>query len=197
MREHPEPLAKERTLYTNILIPTDGSELAGKAVQHGIALAKRIDAKVTALTVLPPFHVLTTDIQMLEDTPDSYKTRTKVHPEKTLRAVADAAQAAGVACETVHVEHEHHTKRSSIPQGRKAVTLLSWPRTGATASARSFSAARPSRSCWLDLQSPSEALCRPLLQMLLYRLVQQIALLRASRRRLSIGCHKAAFITSQ
>jgi nucleotide-binding universal stress UspA family protein len=27
-------------MYTDILIPTDGSELAGKAVQHGIALAK-------------------------------------------------------------------------------------------------------------------------------------------------------------
>jgi nucleotide-binding universal stress UspA family protein len=29
-------------MYSNILIPTDGSELAGKAVQHGIALAQRI-----------------------------------------------------------------------------------------------------------------------------------------------------------
>jgi len=28
-------------MYTNILILTDGSELAGKAVQHGIELAKR------------------------------------------------------------------------------------------------------------------------------------------------------------
>jgi nucleotide-binding universal stress UspA family protein len=37
-------VTKERTMYTNILIPTDGSELAGKAVRHGIALAKRIGA---------------------------------------------------------------------------------------------------------------------------------------------------------
>ncbi len=29
------------------------------------------------------------------------------HAEKTLAAVADAVQAAGVACEMVHVEHEH------------------------------------------------------------------------------------------
>ena len=39
-------------MYTDILIPTDGSELAGKAVQHGIALAKRIGANITVLTVL-------------------------------------------------------------------------------------------------------------------------------------------------
>jgi hypothetical protein len=43
------------TMYTSILIPTDGSELAGKAIQHGIALAKRIGAKITVLTVLLPF----------------------------------------------------------------------------------------------------------------------------------------------
>jgi nucleotide-binding universal stress UspA family protein len=56
-------------MYTNILIPTDGSELAGKAVQHGIALAKRVGAKAIVLTVLPPFHTFTTDAQMIEDTP--------------------------------------------------------------------------------------------------------------------------------
>jgi nucleotide-binding universal stress UspA family protein len=94
-------------LYSNILIPTDGSELAGKAVQHGIALAQGIGAKVIALTVLPPFHVFTTDTQMLEDTPAQYKARMQRHAEKTLGAVADIAQAVGVACETVHVEHEH------------------------------------------------------------------------------------------
>ena len=94
-------------MYTNILIPTDGSELAGKAVQHGIALGKRIGAKVTVLTVLPPFHLITTDPQMIEDTPAQYKARMQDHVEKTLGAVAQAAQAAGVACETVQVEHEH------------------------------------------------------------------------------------------
>ncbi len=94
-------------MYTSILIPTDGSELAGKAVSHGIALAKEIGAKVTVLTVLPPFHTLTTDTQMIEDTPAEYKARMQEHAEKTLAAAAHAAQAAGVACETVHVEHEH------------------------------------------------------------------------------------------
>jgi nucleotide-binding universal stress UspA family protein len=94
-------------MYTNILIPTDGSELAEKAVQHGIALAKGIGAKITVLTVLPPFHVFTTDTQMIEDTPAQYKARMQRHAEKTLGAVAHAAQAEGVPCEMVHVEHEH------------------------------------------------------------------------------------------
>jgi nucleotide-binding universal stress UspA family protein len=34
-------------MYTNILIPTDGSELSNKAIRHGIALAKACNAKVT------------------------------------------------------------------------------------------------------------------------------------------------------
>ena len=62
-------------MYTHMLIPTDGSELAGKAVRHGIELAKRIGAKITVLTVLPPFHTFTTDTQMIEDTPARYQAR--------------------------------------------------------------------------------------------------------------------------
>jgi nucleotide-binding universal stress UspA family protein len=44
---------------------------------------------------------------MIEDTPAQYKARMQKHAEKTLGAVANAAQAAGVACETIQVEHEH------------------------------------------------------------------------------------------
>ncbi len=94
-------------MYANILIPTDGSELSGRAVQHGITLAKRIGAKITVLTVSTPFHTFTADTQMIEDTSATYKVRMQEHAEKTLRAVARAAQAAGVSCEMAHVEHEH------------------------------------------------------------------------------------------
>ena len=87
-------------MYTHILIPTEGSELAGKAVQHGVALAKRIGAKVTMLTVLPP-HSITTDRQMME----IRKAHWEEHAEKILGAVA--MQAAGVASETIQVEHDH------------------------------------------------------------------------------------------
>jgi nucleotide-binding universal stress UspA family protein len=111
-------------MYTHILIPTDGSELAGKAVQDGIALAKRIGAKATALTVLPPFHVLTTDTQMLEDTPAQYKVRMQAHAEKTLGAVAQAAQTSGVACEMVHVEHEHPYQAIIDTAGSKGCDLI-------------------------------------------------------------------------
>jgi len=79
-------------MYKGILIPTDGSELAEKAVQHGIALAKAIGAKITFLTV--------------SETQPQYKTRPDEPGAKILRAAADAASAAGVACDTVNVEHQ-------------------------------------------------------------------------------------------
>lgn len=111
-------------MYANILIPTDGSELAGKAVQHGIALAERVGAKVTALTVLPPFHVFTTDTQMIEDTSAQHQARMREHAEKTLGAVARAAQAAGVACEIVHVGHEHPCQAIIDTAGSKSCGLI-------------------------------------------------------------------------
>ena len=72
-------------MYSNILITTDGSELSGKAVEHGLALAKRIGAKATALTVFPPFHTLTTNTQMIEDTPARYKARMQENAEENSR----------------------------------------------------------------------------------------------------------------
>jgi len=94
-------------MYRHILIPTDGSELAEKAVKHGIELAKQIGAKVTALTVLPPFHMLTSDTQMLEDTPGQYKTRMQDHAKKTLESVTQAAHEAGVVCEAIQAGNDH------------------------------------------------------------------------------------------
>ena len=94
-------------MYKSILIPTDGSELAGKAVQHGMTFAKEIGAKITVLTVTVPFHVFTLDPQVVEDTADQYKKRSQEHAAKLLDSLAKAANKAGVACQTVQVEHEH------------------------------------------------------------------------------------------
>ena len=38
-------------MYTNILLSTDGSDVASKGVKHGADLAKALNAKVTVITV--------------------------------------------------------------------------------------------------------------------------------------------------
>jgi nucleotide-binding universal stress UspA family protein len=87
-------------------------------------LVKRIGAKTTVLTVLPPFHTFTTDTQMIEDTPAQYKARMQKQAEKVLGAVTHAAQAAGVACEAVQVEHEHPYRAIIDTAGSKACDLI-------------------------------------------------------------------------
>jgi nucleotide-binding universal stress UspA family protein len=94
-------------VYQNILLPTDGSELAGKAVVDGIRLAKALGARVTILTVTRPFHAVTTDLAMIEDTPAEYEARIAAYADRTLRAAREAAQTEGVPCEAVQVEGEH------------------------------------------------------------------------------------------
>jgi nucleotide-binding universal stress UspA family protein len=47
-------------MYRNILIATDGSALAKKAIAHGLSLAKSVGAKVTALIVEAPFNKVLT-----------------------------------------------------------------------------------------------------------------------------------------
>jgi len=94
-------------MYKHILVPTDGSALAGKAVAHGIALAKATGARITGITVTEPFHVFAVDPEMLTDTPARYAAHARAFAEKTLAGLTQAAQAAGVPSQTVIVEHEH------------------------------------------------------------------------------------------
>lgn len=89
-------------MYKHILIPTDGSELSEAAMDRGIALAKALGAKVTAVTVTAPFHVSAFD----PDFVTAYKEYIATQSEKYLRTVKDAATASGVTCDLVQIEHE-------------------------------------------------------------------------------------------
>src|SRR5262245_65020018 len=44
-------------MYANILMSTDGSDVARKGVKQGIALAKALNAKATVITVTEPLEV--------------------------------------------------------------------------------------------------------------------------------------------
>jgi nucleotide-binding universal stress UspA family protein len=108
-------------MYSNILIPTDGSELSEKAVQHGIALAKRIDGKIVVLTVLPSFHTFTTDAQMIEDTPAQYEVCMSM-PGKLLALPRLRRKQRALYARQCRSSMSSLTGRSSIPQRRKAAT---------------------------------------------------------------------------
>jgi nucleotide-binding universal stress UspA family protein len=123
-------------MYKHILIPTDGSELSNKAVDHGIGLAKALNAKVTAVTVSEPFHIFAIEPVMVTDTPDEYKKRVAALTGKYLKAAKDAATAAGVACDVVQVEHEHPYETiidTARKRGCDAIVMASHGRRGVSA----------------------------------------------------------------
>src|SRR2546430_16366236 len=97
-------------MYRHIWMPTDGSELAHKAVIHGLSLAKSVGAKVTALTVEPSFNVYGVPASKVYQLSAAFPERAdqaNAHAAKTLSGVADAAKAAGVPCETLQMIHDH------------------------------------------------------------------------------------------
>ena len=123
-------------MYKHILIPTDGSELSQKAIDHGTKLAKALNAKVTAVTVSEPFHVFAVDASMITDTPEEYKRRIAAVSAKYLKAAKDTATAAGVTCDGVHVEHEHPYEAiidTARKMGCDAIVMASHGRRGVSA----------------------------------------------------------------
>ena len=89
-------------MYRDILIATDGSDIATKAARQGIALAKSLDARVTALKVTDPFYWH--DANIPADAQPDYEQAARREAKAILAELAEAAKAAGVVCETVHVE---------------------------------------------------------------------------------------------
>ena len=94
-------------MYKHILIPTDGSPLSEKAVKQGLALAKSIGAKVTAITVSQTFHTFSLDPEVVTETPAHYEEHCAARAQRYLSAAQDGASAASVAYEGMHVFHDH------------------------------------------------------------------------------------------
>lgn len=93
----------EVNLYKHILIATDGSELAGKAVSAGVTLAKALGAKVTAVHATEPWTAMVTGEAALAFPIEEYEKSSAENAAKILAEVTEAATKQGVACDTVHV----------------------------------------------------------------------------------------------
>lgn len=94
-------------MYRHILIPTDGSALSEMAIRQGIAFARSLSARVTAMTVSLPFHAFAVDPVMLSDTPEQYERDSEARAEKCLGVARAEAAVARISCETVHVWAAH------------------------------------------------------------------------------------------
>ena len=90
-------------VYKHLLIATDGSELARKAVDQGFDLAKALNAKTTVIYVTPRWTA-TFGEEALAFPADNYDKIVAEEAAKILSSVRDVAKTAAITCDTLHVK---------------------------------------------------------------------------------------------
>jgi nucleotide-binding universal stress UspA family protein len=99
-------------MYKNILLSTDGSELARKGVEHGIALAKALSAKVAVITVTEALPVdygsghASGWIPSQEEF-ESFDAAAKERAGKVLDEARAMAEQIGISADLLHVPNAH------------------------------------------------------------------------------------------
>jgi nucleotide-binding universal stress UspA family protein len=90
-------------MFKHVLLPTDGSPLARKAIKAGIALAKELGAKVTAYYALDSVqpYIYAEGYAISTATLQGFDKGAREQGRKYLAEVEKAATAAGVACQTL------------------------------------------------------------------------------------------------
>ena len=94
-------------MYKHILIATDGSELARKAVDQGLGLAKTLGAKVAAVMATEPWGAETPPEIAISYPIEVYEKDAAAHADKVLTAVRSAAEKLGVSCDTKHLSDQY------------------------------------------------------------------------------------------
>ncbi len=91
-------------MYRNILVATDGSRLSSKAVTHAIALARALDAKLTAFYASPDYPLPAYADGVMYDpvSPTEYAALCKKEADRILGAVGAKARAARVRFVAAH-----------------------------------------------------------------------------------------------
>jgi nucleotide-binding universal stress UspA family protein len=99
-------------MYANILLSTDGSAVARKGVQHGLALAKALNAKATVITVTEPMEVdyggghAGGDIPSREEF-DRFDAACKESAGKVLDEARAMAEQIGLSAELLHIPNAY------------------------------------------------------------------------------------------
>lgn len=93
-------------MYKRLLISTDGSELADKAVTQGLELAARIGAGVVALRVMAPPAPLVMEGVVVAYPVEEARKQAQAQIEQQMQGIAARAKAAGVELVTRTAEND-------------------------------------------------------------------------------------------
>jgi nucleotide-binding universal stress UspA family protein len=93
-------------MYKHILIATDGSDLAGKAVTQGLELAQALKAKATAVFVTESWATKVPGEMAFGFPIDEYEKSCADNAKAILGSVGELANKAGVIFDTKHVRDQ-------------------------------------------------------------------------------------------
>jgi nucleotide-binding universal stress UspA family protein len=99
-------------MYANILLSTDGSDVARKGVKHGIALAKALNAKVTAMTVTEPLWIdygggHDSGYIPSQEEVERFEAASRERASKVLEEARVMAEQTGISAELLRVQSMH------------------------------------------------------------------------------------------
>lgn len=123
-------------MYQHILLTTDGSELAGHGVNHGLALAKALGAKVSLITVTPPFPVVLGVMGEGAYTPTAVLQDYDAAQQAQAQAILQAATAEVPPTIKLHTQHVSDAQpaeailRYAMEQGCDLICMASHGRRG-------------------------------------------------------------------
>lgn len=86
-------------MYEHLLVPVDGGDMADKAIDASIGLAKMLGARITGFTVEMPLPLLMGEpgaIAFMAETMSEHQIRSEAHARTLLKAFGDRSLAAGV-----------------------------------------------------------------------------------------------------
>lgn len=123
-------------MYKRILIATDGSELADKGVEHGLALAAQLHAQVTVVTVSEPLIIGAGGAMgwgNAYNIPAEYRQVREAAARELLDRVAEQAKRVELSIEPVHVDNRHAADgiiETAEAQGSDLIVMASHGRRG-------------------------------------------------------------------
>src|ERR1043166_9517248 len=114
-------------MYQRILIATDGSDLAAKAVNHGISLAKVLRIPVVVATVTEAWSSLDLARSARHGSQNpvvQYQEMAAASANNILEKAGQIAKVQDVPCELIHIQDQHPAEGIIAAAAQKACDLI-------------------------------------------------------------------------
>lgn len=120
-------------MFSNILVPTDGSALALSAVEKAVAFARDANATIIFVTVVEPFRIFSADTKQFSTTREEYNKLVDTQAAQFLTEAEMEARQHGVVCHSVKIESDEvHSAiiETALSRGCDLIAMASHGRGG-------------------------------------------------------------------